>query len=150
VNRDVIAIALLALACASAPAPDSGVGWNATSDSGRLVGRLAPESGAVQVGEFQSWLLALRYAGGGPARGAELAISGGMPGHGHGLPSQPRIAEELPDGLYRIEGLKLNMHGAWVIEVYANTSAGPQVSRSEAKPSEGQRDRLRFDLTIDF
>jgi hypothetical protein len=136
----MFAFALIALACASQPASESGTGsgtaWSATSDSGRLVGTLAPESGAVQVGAFQTWVLALRTAGGAPVAGAALAITGGMPLHGHGLPTQPAAREELPGGRYRIEGMKLNMHGAWVIEVLVRTAAG--------------QDRLRFDLAIDF
>lgn len=134
--RRSIALALLVLACTSGSTPEAEGGWGATSDSGRLSGRLAPESGAVQVGAFQTWILALRTADGAPVTGAELAITGGMPLHGHGLPSQPTASEELPGGRYRIEGVKLNMHGAWVIEVLVQTAAGP--------------DRLRFDLAIDF
>jgi hypothetical protein len=127
--------ALFVLACARQPASESVTGWSASSDSGRLVGILAPESGAVQVGAFQTWILALRTPDGVPVMGAELAITGGMPLHGHGLPSQP-TASEVAGGRYRIEGVKLNMHGAWVIEALVQTAAG--------------QDRLRFDLAIDF
>jgi YtkA-like len=131
-----LAFALLALACASQPAPEPDPGWRANSDSGRLVGTLAPEAGEVQVGAFQPWILALRTADGAPVTGADLAITGGMPLHGHGLPTQPTVGAELPGGRYRIEGVKLNMHGAWLIEVLVRTAAG--------------HDRLRFDLAIDF
>jgi hypothetical protein len=136
-----LALALCALACAGEPAPestdaDAAASWSARSDSGRLVGTLAPESGAVEVGAFQNWILALATADGTPVTGAQIAITGGMPLHGHGLPTQPAAGEELPGGRYRIEGLKLNMHGAWVIEVLVGTAAGI--------------DRVRFDLAIDF
>ena len=136
VSRFATLALLGALACAGAPAPEEGSGWSAISDSGRLLGRLAPESGAVAIGKFQTWILALRAAGGAPVTGAVIAIAGGMPGHGHGLPTQPQVTEELRDGRYRIEGVKLNMVGAWVIEVFVETAAG--------------RDRLRFDLAIDY
>jgi hypothetical protein len=118
----------------TAPAPDGG--GRAVSDSGRLRGQLAPESGAIEINHFQTWILELREATGAAVIGANVAIAGGMPGHGHGLPTQPRVTEELGDGRYRIEGLKLNMVGAWVIEVFVQTSAG--------------QDRLRFDLAIDY
>jgi hypothetical protein len=131
-------LALLAgwgLACASPTAEPPG--WSATSDSGRLSGRLAPEGGtAVAIGSFQTWILELRDARGDPVTGAAVAIAGGMPGHGHGLPTQPQVTEEIGVGRYRIEGVKLNMAGAWVIEVFVQTAAG--------------RDRLRFDLAIDY
>jgi hypothetical protein len=111
-------------------------GWRTISDSGRLAGQLAPESGAIAIGRFQSWILELRAATGAPVTAAAIAIAGGMPGHGHGLPTQPQVTEELGSGRYRIEGVKLNMVGAWVIEVFVQTAAG--------------RDRLRFDLAIDY
>ncbi|HKA14602.1 MAG TPA: FixH family protein [Myxococcota bacterium] len=133
--------ALVALACAHgspAPAQQSAdrPGWSTRSDSGRLVGHLAPEPGTVEIGKFQTWILELREARGAAVTGADIAIAGGMPGHGHGLPSQPQVTEEIGDGRYRIEGVKLNMVGAWVIEVFVQTAAG--------------RDRLRFDLAIDY
>jgi YtkA-like protein len=111
-------------------------GWSAVSDSGRLRGRLVPESGEARVGQFQSWVLELHDSNGAAITGAEIAIGGGMPGHGHGLPTQPRVTEELAGGHYRIEGVKLNMYGDWVIEVVAQTAT--------------LRDRLRFDVAIDF
>jgi len=136
------------LACARAPAPpaerawggpsaEPGWGGRAVSDSGRLVGRIYPESGdRIEIGRFQSWVVELREAGGADVIGAAIAIAGGMPGHGHGLPTQPRVTEELGGGRYRIEGVKLNMVGAWVIEVFVETPA--------------LRDRLRFDLAVDY
>ena len=132
----VAVLAALAVGCATPPATEERAGWSARSDSGRLVGHLAPESGAVQIGKFQTWILELCSAGGVAVSGADVAIAGGMPGHGHGLPSQPQVTDEIGDGRYRIEGVKLNMVGAWVIEVFVQTSAG--------------RDRLRFDLAIDY
>jgi hypothetical protein len=130
-------ILALALACAGpVPHEPPHEGWSATSDTGQLTGRLAPESGAVEIGNFQTWILELRQTGGAAVTGANLAIAGGMPGHGHGLPTQPQVTEELGGGRYRIEGMKLNMVGAWVIEVFVSTSVG--------------RDRLRFDLAIDY
>jgi hypothetical protein len=131
------AIAVLALACAASPAAKPLPGWSAKSDSGRLIGHLAPESGAaVEIGKFQTWVLELRTSDGAAVAGAAVAIAGGMPGHGHGLPTQPQVTEELGMGQYRIEGVKLNMAGAWVIEVFVESSAA--------------RDRLRFDLGVDY
>jgi hypothetical protein len=135
--------AALCLACAGPHAPEPTTGWTAISDSGRLAGQLAPESGAVEIAEFQSWVLELRNADGGAVTRAAIGIAGGMPGHGHGLPTEPRVTEELGDGRYRIDGVKLNMVGAWVIEVFVQTSEG---SGERA----GLRDRLRFDLAIDY
>ena len=145
-------LATLLLACAASPpaptAPAAERAWGgpaaepdwggrAVSDSGRLVGRIYPETGdGIEIGRFQDWVLELRDTGGAGVLGAAIAIAGGMPSHGHGLPTQPRVTEELGGGRYRIEGVKLNMVGAWVIEVFVETPA--------------LRDRLRFDLAIDY
>jgi hypothetical protein len=119
------------------PAAQPAWGGRAVSDSGRLVGRIYPESGGgIEIGSFQDWVLELRDRSGADVLGAAIAIAGGMPAHGHGLPTQPRVTEELGGGRYRIEGVKLNMVGAWVIEVFVETSA--------------LRDRLRFDLAVDY
>jgi hypothetical protein len=135
------------LACAAptpetaepALAPKAGpeLGARAISESGRLVGRLYPESGdRIEIGSFQSWVIELRDTRGAALTGAAIAIAGGMPGHGHGLPTDPRVTEELGGGRYRIEGMKLNMVGAWVFEAIVETRA--------------LRDRLRFDLAVDY
>jgi hypothetical protein len=145
IGTSALALLTALLACAadvvpptSAPEPAQTAdhGWRALSETGRLAGHLEPESGAVEIGKFQTWIVELRAPGGAAVKGAELAIAGGMPGHGHGLPTQPRVTEELGEGRYRIEGVKLNMVGAWVIEVYVSTPA--------------MRERLRFDLAIDY
>ena len=119
------------------PEAEPAWGGRAVSDGGRLVGRIYPEAGdGIEIGRFQSWVLELRDTAGADVTGAVIAIAGGMPGHGHGLPTQPQVTEELGGGRYRIEGVKLNMVGAWVIEVLVQTPA--------------LRDRLRFDLAIDY
>jgi len=138
----------LVFACASAAPPpptrapavavESEPAWGerAVSQSGRLRGQLAPESGPIAINRFQIWVLELRDASGAPLSGAQVAIAGGMPAHGHGLPTQPRVTEEIGAGRYRIEGVKLNMVGDWVIEVLVQSTAGV--------------DRLRFDLAVDY
>jgi len=137
IRRGALALlASLTFACSFPGLPAAEEGWSTHSDSGRLAGRLTPESGAAVVGQFQIWILELRDASGVAVAGADLAITGGMPFHGHGLPTQPRVSEELAGGRYRIEGVKLNMYGDWVIEVVVQTATF--------------RDRLRFDLAIDF
>lgn len=42
-------------------------------------------------------------------------IDGGMPLHGHGLPTSPVLAPLEQAGHYRIDGLKYNMPGAWLL-----------------------------------
>jgi hypothetical protein len=56
--------------------------------------------------------------------GATIAINGGMPQHGHGLPTQPRVTQNLGDGVYEIEGVRFNMGGWWVFTLAISTPAG--------------------------
>jgi len=38
-----------------------------------------------------------------------------MPLHDHGLPTRPRVTEELGNGDYRLQGMRFHMTGAWEI-----------------------------------
>ena len=38
---------------------------------------------------------------------AQISVDGGMPQHGHGLPTRPRVTRNLGDGIYEIEGVRL-------------------------------------------
>ncbi len=44
------------------------------------------------------------------------AHTGGMPQHGHGLPTKPRITKNLGDGKYLVEGMRFSMNGWWEIK----------------------------------
>ena len=44
---------------------------------------------------------------------ARIEVDGGMPQHGHGLPTRPQVTRELPGGGYLIEGMKFSMTGWW-------------------------------------
>jgi len=49
--------------------------------------------------------------------GATLTIDGGMPQHGHGLPTRPRVTSTLGGGCYEIEGVRFNMGGWWEFKI---------------------------------
>ncbi len=55
---------------------------------------------------------------------ATITIDGGMPQHGHGLPTRPRITRNLGAGAYELSGLRFNMGGWWVLELTITTPAG--------------------------
>ena len=97
---------------------------------------LQPQDGAVELGVFQAWILTLEDPDGAPLDQAQIVIGGGMPGHGHGMPTQPVVTDYLGDGRYLVEGIKLNMAGRWVIAIAAMTPA--------------VRDRIRFEFEIDI
>ena len=58
-----------------------------------------------------------------PVTNAKIAIGGGMPEHGHGLPTRPRVTKDLGNGWYEISGLRFNMGGWWELKL---TVTGPE------------------------
>jgi hypothetical protein len=63
-------------------------------------------------------------AAGRPVDGADMTVDGGMPQHGHGLPTRPRVTAGLGDGLYEIDGVRFNMGGWWEFKVAIRAAAG--------------------------
>lgn len=110
------------------PFPDSaftaGPTWTAEGLAGLLSGEVSPESGAPRVGEFQSWVLTVRDGKGEPVEGARIGVNGGMPAHGHGLPTRPQVSTTVGPGRYRVEGVQFNMPGNWVLLFEVRTAAG--------------------------
>ena len=121
---------LLAAAASAAQAAD----WPLTVETASYEATLRPQDGRVIVGEFQPWVLRLLRADGSAEDRASIYVSGGMPAHGHGLPTQPQAGRYLGNGQYRIDGLTLTMRGEWVVAFSVSSDAG--------------RDRLLFRFTV--
>ena len=132
VNRALAILAGAVLIVTSGVAEES---WQQRSEHEHFEGRLAPRDGEVRIGSFQDWVLELRSPDGEPIGDARIAVGGGMPGHGHGLPTQPMVTGYLGEGRYVIEGVKLSMAGQWLIVFGIETRTA--------------RDRLMFDMQID-
>ena len=69
----------------------------------------------------------VRDADGRAIDGAQISIDGGMPQHGHGLPTRPRVTKNLGDGLYEIEGVRFNMGGWWEFKLAITGPGGADV-----------------------
>jgi hypothetical protein len=72
-----------------------------------------PASGTPKVGPMHAWMLTLETADGRPVPEARVTVGGGMPQHGHGLPTRPAVTRMLGDGRYLVEGVRFNMGGWW-------------------------------------
>jgi len=70
----------------------------------------------VKINHMHAWVLDIKSHGGNPVSGAKIQIDGGMPAHGHGLPTAPRVTKELGDGKYLVEGVRFNMGGHWELK----------------------------------
>lgn len=108
------ALLLLALLCS----PFSSVLSDAsswTSSRGLFVASYSSELEPLRINQLHSWVLHLEDAQGAAVLGAVIEADGGMPEHDHGLPTRPRVTEELGNGDYRVEGLRFHMGGKWQI-----------------------------------
>jgi hypothetical protein len=76
----------------------------------------------IPINKIHSWTLIIETADGRQVENAEISIDGDMPEHGHGLPTQPEVTDEVEDGKYLIEGMKFSMPGWWIMKF--NITAG--------------------------
>ena len=94
-----------------------------TSASGAYVATIET-SQPLHVRRMQSVKLTIRSADDAPVDGATITVDGGMPEHGHGLPTEPRVTRNLGAGVYQVEGLKFNMGGWWELKFRISSAAG--------------------------
>ena len=71
----------------------------------------------VAVNKIHNWVLQIRKHDGETVSDAKIQISGGMPLHGHGLPTSPRVTKYIDNGKYLIEGVRFNMAGWWELKL---------------------------------
>ena len=74
--------------------------------------------------QLQTILVVVTDADGHTVDGATIAIDGGMPQHGHGLPTQPRVTRNLGGGVYEIGGVRFNMGGWWELSLDITSAMG--------------------------
>ncbi len=94
------------------------------TEAGLYVASLSPEAEPIAVGPMHAWTLTVQGPDGAPVEKARITVDGGMPQHGHGLPSSPAVTQALGEGRYLIEGMKFNMPGWWEIDVAIEGPAG--------------------------
>lgn len=93
------------------------------SAGGAYVVSVEPEAEPVERGPLHTWLASVKLPDGTPVVNARIGVDGGMPAHGHGLPTVPK-ASHAGDGVYRIEGVRFNMGGLWELRLSIDGPAG--------------------------
>jgi hypothetical protein len=106
----------------SAPAPDIATVKSSAKHLYRASVR--PDVMPIPVRRLQTWTLHIDTADGRPVDAATITMNGGMPQHGHGLPTSPRVTRALGNGDHRVEGVKFNMGGWWVVRFAIASAAG--------------------------
>jgi hypothetical protein len=105
------------------PAPGS-----ATTADGLYRVTIAPEAGAIPLGPIHDWVIEVETADGEDFVPTRLAFDGGMPQHGHGFVTAPRVTRSLGPGRFLVEGVKFHMGGDWTLRVEVVGPAGPDVA----------------------
>jgi hypothetical protein len=105
------ASAILASACATPK--DLDLSLQHASSQGRFVVAMLPPAAGPAINQMHAWQVKLATPQGEPVSQAKIAFDGGMPQHGHGFPTRPRVTREIAPGVYALEGMKFSMTGWW-------------------------------------
>lgn len=127
-NRPIASSLLFLLAaatsaCSTTP-PQLDLSLTQISAAKKFVVVMQPPASAPAINQMHSWQIKLASPGGQPITNAHIEVDGGMPQHGHGLPTHPQVTRELADGTYLLEGMKFSMTGWWEIRLTVQTPDG--------------------------
>jgi len=122
ISAALVTAALMTAGC-MAPPKNLDLSLAKKSASGVYQVELLPPAQAPAINQMHSWKVKLATAEGVPVRGAKFLVDGGMPQHGHGLPTQPRVTREMEAGTYALDGMKFSMTGWWEMKLAID---GPQ------------------------
>jgi hypothetical protein len=136
----VVSLFALAVSACATPPANLDVSLEKPSVAGRYLVSLVPPPAPPAINQIHSWMVRLKDANGSPVTHATLTVGGGMPQHGHGFPTRPRVTREIESGTYLVEGMKFSMPGWWNIKfdiqspqgqdkVTFNTVVAPAVAR---------------------
>jgi hypothetical protein len=119
------ALAVLAvLAGCAAPPKDLDLSLQHRSAQGRYMVQMEPPASVPALNQIHAWHIRLKTPDGAPVRAARILVDGGMPQHGHGLPTRPQVTREVAEGTYLMEGMKFSMTGWWEIKLAIQAGAG--------------------------
>ncbi len=105
------------------------------SDDGLFQVTWSSDSTNVPLNQIHTWTLHVETPNGQPVEDASILVDGGMPQHGHGLPTDPQVTEYLGDGDYLVEGMRFQMTGFWEVRFVINSGE--------------QSDSITFNLNIE-
>lgn len=133
--RKQLSVLLLLLTWCGAPVaqePDATESWLTRSGYYRVsyTSMLDP----LTINRIHNWVFHVEDPEGGAVNDATVSVTGGMPEHNHGLPTEPRMTQSLGGGDYVLEGMRFHMSGYW--ELTVTIEAG------------GRRDTVVIPLTI--
>lgn len=117
-------LALLFTAACAAPPTNLDLDLTHATAEKKFIVTLQPPATPAAINQIHSWKIKLTSATGTPIAHARIAVDGGMPQHGHGLPTRPQATQELGEGTYLLEGMKFSMTGWWEIKLAIQSAEG--------------------------
>lgn len=99
------------------PPTDLDLRLSKPTDLGLYTASVEPGLSPIVIGTMHGWVVEISTRDGKPVDLARIVVDGGMPQHGHGLPTRPEVSADLGGGRYQVEGMKFNMPGWWVVNL---------------------------------
>lgn len=100
---------------AEAPPESLDLATTMLSDQGNFNVSYESSITPIPLNQIHAWTIHVETSDGQLLDPVEIRIDGGMPQHGHGLPTEPRMTQDLGSGDYLVEGMKFNMPGWWTV-----------------------------------
>ncbi len=116
-----LASAFLFVGCATPPT-DLDLTLQHPSQQGKFLVRMEPPVIDPAINQIHGWQIRLSATDGSAVSKASISFDGGMPQHGHGFPTKPRVTRELSPGVYTLEGVKFSMSGWWDMRLAIKTA----------------------------
>jgi len=107
-----------------APVGESVLALEATSTLGRYRIAARPAAPPVELHQMHEWIVHIVLLEGETAIPTSIQFDAGMPSHGHGLATRPRVTQNLGNGEFLVEGVKFHMPGAWVLRIAVTSRTG--------------------------
>ncbi len=105
------------------PAPSEfGLGPRRSS-TGAFIATLEPAAPLSGMG-MQRITRRLTDSTGAAVDSAAITVGGGMPAHGHGYPTAPRITGQSGAGRYEVGGVRFSRPGWWTLSFRISAAAG--------------------------
>lgn len=121
----------------SAPvaASDLNTSTSVLTDQGLFRVSYTSDTTPPSLNQIHTWTIHVETADGQPVKNAEISVDGGMPQHGHGLPTSPQVTQNLGGGDYLVEGMKFQMLGWWEVKFLITAN--------------GQSDTVTFNIILE-
>ena len=109
---------------AKAQSDDRDLSTERLSDGGLYRISFEPQVETIPLSRLHAWKVHVESADSVAVEAAAILVDGGMPEHGHGLPTRPKVTQALGGGAYLVEGMKFQMPGWWIVSFNVTSDQG--------------------------